>query len=113
MFLSGDTQDMMWLAPLHLDRPDDYEKAKGKYIINGDTLKQMKKDAIVMHPLPRVDEVCCWQSQRPHLQAPTHCCWAGVAQIAGISARFPPLLERLLVTFVIPGSSTQARRSRA
>jgi aspartate carbamoyltransferase catalytic subunit len=38
-------------------RPDDYEKAKGKYIINGETLKSMKQDAVVMHPLPRVDEV--------------------------------------------------------
>lgn len=38
-------------------RPDDYDKAKGKYIINGETLKRMKQDAIVMHPLPRVDEV--------------------------------------------------------
>ncbi|KAL4448208.1 hypothetical protein ABPG75_005427 [Micractinium tetrahymenae] len=39
------------------DRPDDYEKAKGKYIINAETMKQMKKDAIVLHPLPRVDEI--------------------------------------------------------
>ncbi|PSC67787.1 Aspartate carbamoyltransferase chloroplastic [Micractinium conductrix] len=39
------------------DRPDDYEKAKGKYIINAETMKQLRKDAIVMHPLPRVDEI--------------------------------------------------------
>jgi aspartate carbamoyltransferase catalytic subunit len=38
-------------------RPEDYEKAKGKYIVNAETLKQMKKDAVVMHPLPRVDEI--------------------------------------------------------
>ena len=38
-------------------RPDDYEKAKGKYIITPDTMKQLRKDAVVMHPLPRVDEV--------------------------------------------------------
>ena len=42
-------------TPTH--RPDDYEKAKGKYIVTADTLRQMKRDAIVMHPLPRVDEV--------------------------------------------------------
>jgi hypothetical protein len=40
-----------------LCRPEDYDKAKGKYIVTTDTLAQMKKDAIVMHPLPRVDEV--------------------------------------------------------
>lgn len=39
------------------DRPEDYDKAKGKYIVTTDTLAQMKKDAIVMHPLPRVDEI--------------------------------------------------------
>lgn len=45
------------LAGTALCRPDDYEKAKGKYIITPDTMKQLRKDAVVMHPLPRVDEV--------------------------------------------------------
>lgn len=40
------------------DRPEDYEQARGKYIIDNETLKIMPKDAIIMHPLPRVDEVC-------------------------------------------------------
>lgn len=29
----------------------------GKYIINGELMKLVKNDAVVMHPLPRVDEV--------------------------------------------------------
>lgn len=29
----------------------------GKYIIDNEIMKLMKKDAVVMHPLPRVDEV--------------------------------------------------------
>lgn len=32
-------------------------QARGKYIINGDIMKQLRKDAVVLHPLPRVDEV--------------------------------------------------------
>jgi len=36
---------------------DEYEKAKGKYIINDSILKLMKKDAIIMHPLPRAGEI--------------------------------------------------------
>lgn len=36
---------------------DDFEKAKDKYIIDKDILKVMKKHAIVMHPLPRVNEI--------------------------------------------------------
>jgi hypothetical protein len=44
------------------DRPEDYEKARGKYIINADLMKILPKQSVVMHPLPRVDEVmaaCC------------------------------------------------------
>ena len=39
------------------ERTEDYEKAKGKYIIDKNILKIMKKDAIIMHPLPRLDEL--------------------------------------------------------
>jgi len=35
----------------------DYNKVKGCYVIGRETLGLMKKDAIVMHPLPRVDEI--------------------------------------------------------
>ncbi|MEO0075491.1 MAG: aspartate carbamoyltransferase [candidate division WOR-3 bacterium] len=36
---------------------EDFEKAKDKYIIDKEVLKAMKKNAIVMHPLPRVNEI--------------------------------------------------------
>lgn len=39
------------------ERPGDYEKAKGKYVIDKGILEIMKKDAIIMHPLPRLDEI--------------------------------------------------------
>ncbi len=39
------------------DRTEDYEKAKGQYIIDKSILDIMRKDAIIMHPLPRVDEI--------------------------------------------------------
>jgi hypothetical protein len=38
-------------------RPDDYEKAKGKYIVDTEIMKLLPKHSCVMHPLPRVDEV--------------------------------------------------------
>lgn len=34
-----------------------YDETKGFYIVNQEVLGLMKKDAIVMHPLPRVDEI--------------------------------------------------------
>ena len=39
------------------DRVGDFEQARGRYIIDRSVLDQMRKDAIVMHPLPRVDEI--------------------------------------------------------
>ncbi|MDA0711731.1 MAG: aspartate carbamoyltransferase [bacterium] len=39
------------------DRIEDYEKARGKYIINREVMAALSRDAIVMHPLPRVDEI--------------------------------------------------------
>lgn len=39
------------------DRPDDYEAARGKYVIDGGTLQRLKQESVIMHPLPRVDEV--------------------------------------------------------
>jgi aspartate carbamoyltransferase catalytic subunit len=39
------------------DRIADYENCRGVYIINEDCLKLMRPDAIIMHPLPRLDEI--------------------------------------------------------
>ncbi len=39
------------------DRIHEYEQARGRYIIDQSVLDCMRKDAIVMHPLPRVDEI--------------------------------------------------------
>ena len=39
------------------DKLEDYEKARGKYIVDESILNCMREDAIIMHPLPRVDEI--------------------------------------------------------
>ncbi|GER28020.1 aspartate carbamoyltransferase [Striga asiatica] len=39
------------------ERIDLYEEARGKYIVNRDVLDVMQKHAVVMHPLPRLDEI--------------------------------------------------------
>ncbi len=36
---------------------EDYESAAGKYILDMDSIKLMKQKSIIMHPLPRVDEI--------------------------------------------------------
>ncbi|XVF70738.1 hypothetical protein PTKIN_Ptkin11bG0186800 [Pterospermum kingtungense] len=39
------------------ERVELYEEARGKYIVDKDVLKVMQKHAVVMHPLPRLDEI--------------------------------------------------------
>ena len=39
------------------EKPEDYDKVAGAYVITPETLKQAKEKMIVMHPLPRVGEI--------------------------------------------------------
>lgn len=39
------------------ERLDLYEDARGKYIVDKDVLAAMQKHAVIMHPLPRLDEI--------------------------------------------------------
>nr|POE53915.1 aspartate carbamoyltransferase 2, chloroplastic [Quercus suber] len=39
------------------ERIDQYEEARGKYIVDQNVLGVMQKHAVVMHPLPRLDEI--------------------------------------------------------
>lgn len=41
------------------DNPEEYQKAKGRFVINKSNIDLMKEDAIILHPLPRVDELAC------------------------------------------------------
>ncbi len=53
-----DDVDVLYVTRIQKERfadINDYEKIKGAYIINKKMLKG--KDAIVMHPLPRIDEI--------------------------------------------------------
>jgi aspartate carbamoyltransferase catalytic subunit len=47
------------------DRIADYENCRGVYIINQECLRLMKPDAIIMHPLPRLDEITPEVDQDP------------------------------------------------
>jgi|SRR5579863_195614 len=47
------------------DRLEDYERCHGVYVINPATLRLMNPHAIVMHPLPRLDEITMDVDQDP------------------------------------------------
>ncbi len=55
-----DDLDVVYVTRIQKERfPDEeeYIKVKGSYVIGLDLLKKMKDDAIIMHPLPRLDEI--------------------------------------------------------
>ena len=39
------------------DRVEDYEKARGQYIVDAEVMAALPETSVVMHPLPRVDEI--------------------------------------------------------
>jgi len=52
--------DVVYMTRIQAERfadPTDYEKVKGSYVLTPETLSTMKEKSIVMHPLPRVDEI--------------------------------------------------------
>ena len=52
--------DVLYVTRIQKERfPDlgEYEKVKGSYVIDLNVLKKAKDDLIVLHPLPRVDEI--------------------------------------------------------
>lgn len=60
--------DILYMTRIQKERftdPLEYERNKGVYILTGQKLKRAKKDMIVMHPLPRVDEIALDVDQDP------------------------------------------------
>ncbi len=51
--------DIIYMTRIQKERisAQDYENAKGKYIMNLENLEKMKKTARVLHPLPHVEEI--------------------------------------------------------
>lgn len=52
--------DVLYVTRIQRERfpdPAEYEKVRGSYRIDLNTLKNAKESLIIMHPLPRVDEV--------------------------------------------------------
>lgn len=57
---SLDDLDVVYVTRIQKERfadMEEYVKVKGSYKIGPELLKKMKEDVIVMHPLPRLDEI--------------------------------------------------------
>lgn len=51
--------DVVYMTRIQKERMsiEDYEKSKGKYVINEDNFNLIKGSSIIMHPLPHVEEI--------------------------------------------------------
>jgi aspartate carbamoyltransferase catalytic subunit len=61
--------DVLYATRIQKERfpdPAEYIKVKGSYKIDLETLSKAKKDLIVMHPLPRVDEIAAEVDETSH-----------------------------------------------
>jgi len=61
--------DILYVTRIQKERfPDlaEYAKVKGAYRIDLETLKNVKKDMIILHPLPRVEEIAAEVDETPH-----------------------------------------------
>jgi aspartate carbamoyltransferase catalytic subunit len=61
--------DVLYITRIQKERfpePAEYAKVKGSYRIDLETLSRAKEDLIVMHPLPRIDEIAAEVDNTPH-----------------------------------------------
>jgi len=61
--------DVLYVTRIQKERfpdPAEYVKVRGTYKIGLETLKDAKEDLIIMHPLPRVDEIDDEVDETPH-----------------------------------------------
>ena len=61
--------DIIYMTRIQRERFDDpaeYEKLKGSYVLTRDILKKARKNALIMHPLPRVDEIATEVDKLPN-----------------------------------------------
>jgi aspartate carbamoyltransferase catalytic subunit len=60
--------DVLYVTRIQKERfpdPVEYAKVKGVYKVNLETLSNAKKDLIILHPLPRVDEIAAEVDKTP------------------------------------------------
>jgi aspartate carbamoyltransferase catalytic subunit len=61
--------DVLYVTRIQKERfpdPAEYAKVKGSYKIDLEALKEAKKDLIILHPLPRVDEIAAEVDNTPY-----------------------------------------------
>jgi len=61
--------DVLYVTRIQKERfpdPMEYEKVKGSYIVTRSLLQEAKDKLVILHPLPRVDEISLDVDETPH-----------------------------------------------
>lgn len=61
--------DVLYVTRIQRERfpdPTEYQRVAGTYRVDREMLREAKKDMIVMHPLPRIDEIAPEVDSTPH-----------------------------------------------
>jgi aspartate carbamoyltransferase catalytic subunit len=61
--------DVLYVTRIQKERfpdPAEYAKVKGSYRIDLETLSEARKDLVILHPLPRVDEIAAEVDSTPY-----------------------------------------------
>jgi aspartate carbamoyltransferase catalytic subunit len=61
--------DVLYVTRIQKERfpdPAEYAKVKGSYRIDSESLSEAKKDLVILHPLPRVDEIAAEVDNMPY-----------------------------------------------
>jgi len=61
--------DILYVTRIQRERfpdPAEYNKVAGTYRIDNEMLRESKKDLVVLHPLPRIDEIAPEVDSTPH-----------------------------------------------
>jgi aspartate carbamoyltransferase catalytic subunit len=72
--------DVLYVTRIQKERfpdPAEYVKVKGSYRIDLQTLSVAKKDLVILHPLPRVDEIASEVDNTPYARY-FHQVWNGI-----------------------------------
>lgn len=68
-FADAQGADALYQTRIQKERfasPEEYQRFKGRYVIDPAYAAAMKEHAIIMHPLPRVDEITAGVDASPH-----------------------------------------------
>ena len=61
--------DVLYMTRIQRERftsAQEYENLEGSYQLTAEKMKRAKKDMLVLHPLPRVDEIATDVDKTPH-----------------------------------------------